>query len=111
MLFLQFTRKIDSEFRHDRQCKKNMSHVYVVIENGELYPVLYSNYASARKAVTTKYAVELRNEWDEAQELNDPDYQIVSQIVDENEKGATALYIRNGKNIIIQRYDLSAAKH
>ena len=33
-----------------------VTQVYAVVENGELYPVLYSSYESARKAVTTKYA-------------------------------------------------------
>ena len=42
-----------------------VTQVYAVVENGELYPVLYSSYESARKAVTTKYAAELRDEWEE----------------------------------------------
>ena len=83
-----------------------MSKVYVVVENGELYPVLYSSYESARKAVTTKYAAELREEWEEAKEMNDPDYQMASVIVDESETGTTELYIEKGINIIVQRYNL-----
>jgi len=83
-----------------------MSNVYVVVENGELYPVLYSSYESARKAVTTKYAAELRDEWEEAQEMNDPDYKMVSVIVDEDDGGTTELYIEKGINIIIQRYNV-----
>jgi len=83
-----------------------MSNVYVVVENGELYPVLYSSYESARKVVTTKYAKVLREEWEDGQESNDPDYQMASQIVDENtdETGRTYLYIEKGIHIIIQRY-------
>ena len=61
-----------------------MAKVYVVVENGELYKNLYSTYESARKAVTTKYAAELRQEWEEVKEMNDPDYQMASRIVDEN---------------------------
>ena len=83
-----------------------MSKVYVVVENGELYPVLYSSYESARKAVTTKYAAELREEWEEAKEMNDPDYQMASVIVDESETGTTELYIEKGINIIVKRYNL-----
>ena len=83
-----------------------MSNVYVVVENGELYPVLYSSYESARKAVTTKYADELRAEWEEVKEMNDPDYQMVSVIVDENDTGTTILYIERGIHIIIQRYNV-----
>jgi hypothetical protein len=83
-----------------------MSKVYVVVENGELYPVLYSSYESARKAVTTKYAAELREEWEEAKEMNDPDFQMASVIVDESDTGTTELYIEKGINIIVQRYNV-----
>jgi hypothetical protein len=83
-----------------------MSKVYVVVENGELYPVLYSSYESARKAVTTKYAAELREEWEEVKEMNDPDYQMASVIVDESDTGTTQLYIEKGINIIVQRYNI-----
>ena len=84
-----------------------MSFVYVVAENGELYPVLYSSYESARKAVTTKYAAELRDEWEEVKEMNDPDYNMASSIVDENEEtGTTYLYIEKDIHIIIQRYNV-----
>ena len=83
-----------------------MSKVYVVVENGELYPVLYSSYESARKAVTTKYAAELREEWEEVKEMNDPDFQMASVIVDESETGTTELYIEKGINIVVKRYNL-----
>ena len=83
-----------------------MASVYVVVENGELYPVLYSTYDAARKAVTTKYAAELRDEWEEVKEMNDPDYQMVSVIVDENDTGITQLYIEKGIHVIIQRYSV-----
>ncbi len=83
-----------------------MTKVYVVVENGELYPIIYSSYESARKAVTTKYAAELRDEWEDAKEMNDPDFQMASVIVDESDTGRTALYIEKGINIIIQCYSL-----
>jgi hypothetical protein len=81
--------------------------IYVVVENGELYPNIYSSYESARKAVTTKYAAELRAEWEEGQELNDPDYNMASVIVDENDAGTTELYIEKGINVIIRRYKIN----
>jgi len=86
----------------------NMATVYVVVENGELYKNMYSTYDSARKAVTTKYAKELREEWEEAQEMNDPDYQLASDIPDENkdETGRTYLNIEKGIHVIIQRYNV-----
>jgi hypothetical protein len=83
-----------------------MSKVYVVVENGELYPVIYSSYESAREAVTTKYAAELREEWEEVKEMNDPDFQMASVIVDESDTGRTELYIEKGINIIVQRYNV-----
>jgi hypothetical protein len=62
-----------------------MTTVYVVVENGELYPVLYSTYEAARKAVITKYTAE-------------PTLELA-----ENETGTTQLYTENG-TVIIQRY-------
>jgi hypothetical protein len=85
-----------------------MSKVYVVVENGELYPVIYSSYESARDAVTTKYAAELREEWEEVKEMNDPDFQMASVIVDESDTGRTELYIEKGINIVVQRYNVPA---
>lgn len=79
-----------------------MATVYVVVENGELYPILYKTYESAREAVTTKYADKLSAE---RAEVEDPSYGMVSSVdVDENETGTTRLYIERGINIIIQRY-------
>ena len=78
--------------------------VYEVIENSELYPTLYSTYESARDAVTTKYAAVLRAEWEDAEEMNDPDYKMASIIVDENERGKqTYLYINKGIHVFIRR--------
>jgi hypothetical protein len=85
-----------------------MSKVYVVVENGELYPVIYSSYESARDAVTTKYAAQLREEWEEVKEMNDPDFQMASVIVDESDTGRTELYIEKGINIVVQRYNVPA---
>jgi hypothetical protein len=88
-----------------------MTNVYVVVENGELYPDLYGSYISAREAVITKYNAELRLERDEVEEMDDPDYKMASDVdVDENETGTTQLYIEKGINIIIQRYDCKKIK-
>ncbi len=83
-----------------------MASVYIVIENGERYPKCYSTYESARDAVIRKYTTELILEWEYAAELNDPDYQMPSQVdVEENESGTTHLYIEKGSgiNIIVQQ--------
>lgn len=85
-----------------------LTKVYAVVENGELYPVLYSSYESAREAVTTKYVVELTDEREDVEEMNDPDYKMASDVdVDENEEtGTTYLYIEKGIHINIQRFNL-----
>lgn len=86
-------------------CGNLMAIVYVVIENGELYPILYKTYESAREAVTTKYADKLSAERAEVEEMDDPSYGMVSSVdVDENGTGTTQLYIERSINVIIQRY-------
>ena len=84
-----------------------MATVYVVVENGEIYPILYKTYEAARSAVTTKYIVELTLERDDVEEMDDPSYSMVSVVdIDEDETGTTQLYIEKGINIIIQRYNV-----
>jgi archaellum component FlaF (FlaF/FlaG flagellin family) len=84
-----------------------MATVYVVVENGELYPVIYKTYESARSAVTAKYVVELAAEREEVEEMDDTSYCMASDVdIDENESGTTQLYIEKGINIIIQRYNV-----
>lgn len=80
-------------------------HVYVVVENGELYPTLYATYEKAHAAVTTKYADELSDERESAATWGGG--RMASQVdVVESETGATKLYIEKGVHIIIQRYKL-----
>lgn len=84
-----------------------MAIVYVVVENGELYPILYRTYEAARSAVTTKYVVELTAEREDVEEMDDPSYNMVSVVdIDEDESGTTQLYIEKGINIIIKRYNV-----
>ena len=89
--------------------------VYVVLENGELYPNLYSTYELAREAVLTKYAEELSEEREEFEKwgrehyklLDNPEDGMPSKVnIDENQSGTTQLYIEQGINIIIQRYNV-----
>jgi hypothetical protein len=78
--------------------------VYVVLENGELYPNLYSTYEFAREAVTTKYAEELQSQREEAEEMG---IHMSSNVdIDEDESGTTQLYIEKEINITIQRYNV-----
>ena len=80
--------------------------VYVVLENGELYPNIYSTYELARQAVLTKYAYELGEQrkdfedWGKKYGLS-----MASKVdIDENQSGTTNLYIEKEINITIQRY-------
>ena len=79
-------------------------HVYVVVENGELYPTLYATYEKAYAAVTTKYEEELSDERESAASWGG---QMASQVdvVENTDTGTTKLYIEKGIHIIIQRYD------
>ena len=79
-------------------------HVYVVVENGELYPTLYATYEKAYAAVTTKYEEELSDEREESASWGG---QMASQVdvVENTDTGTTKLYIERGIQIIIQRYN------
>ena len=78
--------------------------VYVVVENGELYPTLYSTYEKAHAAVQLKYADELNEERESAASWGG---QMASQVdvVENTDTGTTKLYIERGIQIIIQRYN------
>ena len=88
--------------------------VYVVLENGELYPNIYSTYELAREAVITKYAEQLQYERAEFEEWgreyyksDNPEDGMASKVnIDENQSGTTQLYIEKEINIIIQRYNV-----
>ena len=79
-------------------------HVYVVIENGELYPTLYSTYEKAHAAVTTKYADELREEREEVASWGGKMASKVD-VVENTNTGTTKLYIERGIQIITQRFN------
>jgi len=83
-----------------------MQNVYVVLENGELYPSLYYSYEAAREAVLDKYAEILDYERSECAEWGG---MMSSKVdVDENtDTGTTKLYIEKEIYIIIQRYKVT----
>ncbi len=88
--------------------KNIMATVYVVLENGELYPKLYSTYELAREAVLTKYEEELSEQREEFEEWGDKVHgRMASKVdIDENEKGTTELYIEKEIYITIHRYNV-----
>ena len=77
--------------------------VYVVLENGELYPTLYYSYEAAREAVLDKNVETLDYERSECAEWGGT---MASQVdvVENTDTGTTRLYIEKEINITIQRY-------
>ena len=77
--------------------------LYVVLENGELYPSLYYSYEAAREAVLDKHAEILDYERSECAEWGGAMCSKVD-VVENRESGTTQLYIEKEINITIQRY-------
>jgi hypothetical protein len=77
--------------------------VYVVLENGELYPTLYYSYEAAREAVLDKHAETLEDERSECAEWGGMMASKVD-VVENTDTGTTKLYIEKEIYITIQRY-------
>ena len=78
--------------------------VYVVLENGELYPDLYSSYEEARTAVLHNHAETLEEERQECAEYNGMMASQVDVVENTDASGQTKLYVEKEIYIIIQRY-------
>ena len=81
-----------------------MEYIYIIVENGEPYPISYKDYKSAVDAVKRKHKQYLE---EQIRELNDL-YMIESTLADVNvseniEKNVTQLYIEKGINIQIYK--------
>jgi hypothetical protein len=89
--------------QEQRRVGSARDYVYVVLENGELYPKLYSTYDAARAAALHNHADILEEERAECAEWGGT---MCSKVdVEENrETGTTTLYVEKGIYIIIQRY-------
>ena len=87
----------------------NNLYVYVVLENGELYPKLYSTYDAARAAALYNHADILEEERAECAEWGGI---MCSKVdVEENkETGTTALYVEKEIFITIQRYTVETSQ-
>ena len=83
--------------------------LYVVLENGELYPNLYYSYEAAREAVLDKHAEILDDERAECAEWGGA---MCSKVdVEENrETGTTTLYVEKEIYITIQRYTVETSQ-
>jgi hypothetical protein len=77
--------------------------VYVVLENGELYPTLYYSYEAAREAVLDKHVETLDDERSECAEWGSMMASMID-VVENTDTGTTKLYIEKEINITIQRY-------
>jgi hypothetical protein len=88
---------------------KTTQNVYVVLENGDLYPTLYYSYEAAREAVLDKYTETLDDERSECAEWGGT---MASQVdVEENrETGTNTLYVEKEIYITIQRYTVETSQ-
>lgn len=78
-----------------------MNHVYVVVENGEAYPLAYKMYKQAVSAAKLKNAELLDANRADA---NIHDYEPADEMdVEESATGTTQLYIEKGINILIHK--------
>ena len=78
-----------------------MESVYVIVENGESYPNVYTTYVSAVKAVNDKHRDELNNQ---ILEIPDEKEDILRKVnPPEDISGQTYLYVEKGINITIYK--------
>jgi hypothetical protein len=77
--------------------------VYVIIENGEPYRMVYQNFESAVAVVKAKYKETIDEQIKEAE-----GYPICSDLdVPENKMGKTELYVERGIHIIIYKLPIA----
>ena len=81
-----------------------MEYIYIVVENGQPYPVSFKNYKSAVKAVKKKHTQYLEEQIKELYYLDMIESVLADINVSENvEKNMTQLYIEKGINIEIHK--------
>ena len=81
-----------------------MEYIYIVVENGEPYPLSFKNYKSAVKAVKEKHKNYLEERIKELYDLEMIESVLADINVSENiEKNMTQLYIEKGINIEIHK--------
>ena len=77
-----------------------MEYIYIIVENGEPYPVSFKNYKSAVKAVREKHKQYLEEQIKDLYDLDMIESVLADINVSENiEKNMTQLYIEKGINI------------
>lgn len=81
-----------------------MEYIYIIVENGEPYPVSFKNYKSAVEAVKTKHKQYLEEQIKELSDLDMIESVLADINLSENlEKNMTQLYIEKGINIEIHK--------
>ena len=84
-----------------------MDYVYVIVENGDVYPNVYMTYAAAVKVVNDKHEDYLREQIEELPEYKE---QILGEVNPlENPTGKTLLYIEKGIHIEIHKLPIVKA--
>jgi hypothetical protein len=81
-----------------------MEFVYIIVENGEPYPIAYKTYKSAVNKVKKKHKEYLEEQIKELYHLDMIESVLADINVPENtEKGLSRLYIEKGINIEIHK--------
>lgn len=80
-----------------------MSFVYIVVENGEAYPMAYTTYLAAVKAVKEKHREYIEAQIRELNYLYDIESVLSNINVPESSEGISNLYIEKGINIKIHK--------
>ena len=85
--------------------------VYVVIENGEVYPVAYKKYMQALHAVKKKHKEYVEAQIKQIGTLDEIEYILSNINVLENmQTGKTHLYIEKGIHIVIMKLEMYPAE-
>jgi len=85
-----------------------MEYIYIIVENGEPYPVSYKSYKLAIEAVKKKHKEYLEEQIKELYYLDMIESVLADINVPENtEKNMTRLYIEKGINIEIHRLPIT----
>jgi len=85
----------------------SMEHVYVVVDNGEAYPLAYKVYKDAVCAVKEKYKNYIEEQIKDVGDLESIEKILADINVHENPLGKSFLYIEKGINVIIHKLIIS----
>jgi 16S rRNA C967 or C1407 C5-methylase (RsmB/RsmF family) len=81
-----------------------MEYIYIVVENGEAYPMAYESYKLAVKSIKEKHKEYIQEQIKEIYNLDDIESILADINTPENtETGISKLYIEKGINIQIHK--------